>query len=248
MSTLPITDEQLEGLCENIDYINVLTETTAATATTPGGLVRDSLVGRLDKLGFIPAIAYSAGIEFLTQDDRVKTIERDNLTYKPIPSEIPFTTSGTWVGDDEDKFDLLAAEGNADQIELDNTDNDLEATNVQAGIDEISDVYTKSFLLGYSGGSWSLSNEPPGWVVSSNATNVTVTIPGGVFSGPVCAFITTAVHCVNASADICIPAVAASNIGLTISFNSIGDSSQINPSADVINTPAFYVKVHELRY
>ena len=68
----------------------------------------DTLDGRLSKLGYIAPIAYAGSIVFAVDENR-KTIERSGVIYAPIPSLLPFTTSGTWVADDEDKFLVTAS-------------------------------------------------------------------------------------------------------------------------------------------
>ena len=73
----------------------------------------DTLVGRLKRIGYLPPIAYAAAISF-TITDNVKTIDRSGIIYAPKPSELPFTTSGTWGGDDEDKFFVIQGVVDAD--------------------------------------------------------------------------------------------------------------------------------------
>ena len=63
----------------------------------------DTLDGRLTKIGFLPPVAYAGSIAF-GADENTKTIERSGVIYAPNPSDLPFTTTGTWVGDDENKF------------------------------------------------------------------------------------------------------------------------------------------------
>ena len=67
------------------------------------GVTLDTLTEALQKIGYQPPVAYASGISF-TINDRTKTIERGSIVYAPLGSEIPFTTSGTWASDDEDKF------------------------------------------------------------------------------------------------------------------------------------------------
>lgn len=99
-----ITTSDMENLKENITYHKTVVESNLDTAETPDGQVRDTLTGRLKKLGYVPPVVYAAGITFTLPDDKVKTIERNGVIYAPLPSQIPFTTSGTWTGDDENKF------------------------------------------------------------------------------------------------------------------------------------------------
>lgn len=76
------------------------------TTITRLGDTSDTLNGRLKKLGYIPPIAYAGGIVF-TALDNVKTVDESGSRYAPKVGELPFTTSGTWVGGDEDKFYLI---------------------------------------------------------------------------------------------------------------------------------------------
>ena len=76
------------------------------TTITRLGDTADTLNGRLKKLGYIPPIAYAGGIVF-TALDNVKTVDESGSRYAPKVGELPFTTSGTWIGDDEDKFYLI---------------------------------------------------------------------------------------------------------------------------------------------
>lgn len=62
-----------------------------------GGLVSPS------QIGYETPVLYEGGIQF-GLGDNTKTIDRDGIVYAPLPSELPFTTTGTWAGDDEDKF------------------------------------------------------------------------------------------------------------------------------------------------
>ena len=73
-----------------------------STLTRLGDTV-DTLNGRLKKLGYTPPIAYAASISFGALDN-VKTIEEAGVIYAPKPSALPFTTSGTFVGDDDARF------------------------------------------------------------------------------------------------------------------------------------------------
>lgn len=62
-----------------------------------------TLLGQLKQIGYLPPVAYGGGISFLVSDT-TKTIERTGVIYAPNPTDLPFTTTGTWGGDDEYKF------------------------------------------------------------------------------------------------------------------------------------------------
>ena len=71
--------------------------------TTRLGDTSDTLSGRLKKLGYEPPVVYAGGISF-TSSDNVKTVDEGGIVYAPLPSALPFTTSGTWTGDDDARF------------------------------------------------------------------------------------------------------------------------------------------------
>lgn len=73
------------------------------STTTRLGDTSDTLNGRLKKLGYMPPITYAGGISFAALDN-VKTIEEAGVIYAPKPSVLPFTTSGTFIGDDDARF------------------------------------------------------------------------------------------------------------------------------------------------
>jgi hypothetical protein len=81
---------------------------SADTTVNRTGTVLDTLNGRLKKLGYEPAIAYSGGI-FFNVNDNAKTIERNGLIYAPKASQLPFTTTGNWATD-QTRF-LFIAQG-----------------------------------------------------------------------------------------------------------------------------------------
>lgn len=102
----PITQDEIEGLGLDIETISAVVESPELTTLTKNGQTIKTLNGQLNDLGFLPSIAYAGSILFTISDNR-KTIERSGLLYAPIPTLLPFTTSGTWVGDDEDNFTLI---------------------------------------------------------------------------------------------------------------------------------------------
>lgn len=57
--------------------------------------------------GFVSLGNYAAGLNFTAYN---QYMARDGFFYRPAPSTIPFTTTGTWVGGDEDLFVLLSAD------------------------------------------------------------------------------------------------------------------------------------------
>lgn len=81
----------------NVDY-------TASTATNRNSDVVDTVIGRLAKLGYIPAVTYAGSISFTTNDN-TKTVDRSGIIYAPLYSALPFTTSN-WATD-EAKFFIV---------------------------------------------------------------------------------------------------------------------------------------------
>ena len=80
-------------------------DTSALVDTYPTRLgdTSDTLNGRLKKIGYLPPVVYAGGISF-TASDNVKTVDEGGVVYAPLPSALPFTTSGTWIGDDDARF------------------------------------------------------------------------------------------------------------------------------------------------
>lgn len=110
----------------------------ADTTTNRNADTIDTLQGRLKLLGFLPPITYAASIVFGV-NDFVKTIVYGTTVYFPDPSQLPFTTTGTWVADDELKFFVVQSIGTspASGITYNNATSGLTATNVQDAIDEV---------------------------------------------------------------------------------------------------------------
>lgn len=102
-SSTVITIADLALLKANLETVQDVVESPDLFTTTPSGRQIDTLTGALAKLGYEPPIAYAGGISFLVSEG-TKTVERDGIVYAPLPSALPFTTSGTWGGDDEEKF------------------------------------------------------------------------------------------------------------------------------------------------
>lgn len=102
----PVTIQQLIDAGLDVDTIEQVTMNngyTGDTTTNRDGVTIDTLEGRLKRLGFDVPIAYAGAISFAA-NDRTKTISFSGNIYAPRVEDLPFTTSGTWVGDDEDKF------------------------------------------------------------------------------------------------------------------------------------------------
>lgn len=96
--------------------------TSRAGATAEGALIdestnrfgesTDTVQGRLKKMGYAVPVVYDASIDF-TVNDNVKTVDQSGIVYAPLPSALPFTTSGVWVGDDDQRFFVIQSSGDA---------------------------------------------------------------------------------------------------------------------------------------
>lgn len=101
-----VTQQDVTNLKADILTISEVVESNDLTTVTKLGKVIATLTGRLAQLGYIPPVNYAGGIAFLISDN-VKTIDQNGIIYAPLPSALPFTTSGTWTADDEDKFFVI---------------------------------------------------------------------------------------------------------------------------------------------
>lgn len=99
----PVPSSDAKDLSDNAENLDSAVNTVVDTWTDRLGVTRSTLAGQLKKLGYEPPVVY-AGLIAFTASDNTKTIDRNGIVYAPLPSELPFTTSGTWVSDDEDKF------------------------------------------------------------------------------------------------------------------------------------------------
>lgn len=96
----------------NVANVNYVGNTT----TNRNSVVIDTLTGRLSKLGYIPPIAYAAAISFGAMNN-VKTIDRLGIVYAPLPTSLPFTTTGTWATDSTNFF---VVQSQSDTVRIDN--------------------------------------------------------------------------------------------------------------------------------
>ena len=97
------TLEDIEDSKKAMDDIQSFTYLEDDTFIDAKNVIRDTVNGRLKKMGFAVPISYTAGISF-TVNDNIKTVDEGSVVYAPLPSALPFTTSGTWVGDDDARF------------------------------------------------------------------------------------------------------------------------------------------------
>ena len=101
-----ITSAELTGLKSDIETIDAVVESSLDTTTTKSGTGVNTLKGQLKLLGYEPPIAYVSSILF-TVNDNIKTVEEVDIVYAPLPSALPFTTSGVFIGDDDSRFFVI---------------------------------------------------------------------------------------------------------------------------------------------
>jgi len=91
----------------NKQFLYVAQEAVNETAGTAAAAL--ALAERTAELvgdtGFVSLGNYASGIEFTRYNEYMA---RGGLFYRPAPSSIPFTTTGTWVGADEGLFVLFS--------------------------------------------------------------------------------------------------------------------------------------------
>lgn len=68
------------------------------------GVSRQSLQGIRNASALVSLGDYAAGLNFTAYN---QYMARDGFFYRPAPSSVPFTTTGTWTGGDEDLFSLF---------------------------------------------------------------------------------------------------------------------------------------------
>lgn len=93
----------IEDSKKAMDDIQSFTYSGSDTFVDAKGIARDTVTGRIKKMGFTVPIPYVGGVVFAANDN-VKTVEESNIVYAPLSSFLPFTTSGTFIGDDDARF------------------------------------------------------------------------------------------------------------------------------------------------
>lgn len=101
-----ISSTELSNLKLDIATIDDVVESSLDTTTTKSGKVTNTLVGQLKLLGYQPPVTYAGSIVF-TANDNTKTVDESSIIYAPLPSALPFTTSGTFIGDDDARFFVI---------------------------------------------------------------------------------------------------------------------------------------------
>ena len=98
-----ITVTDLENAKLDAITIEEVATSQLDTTTDRKGNTKNTLQGALKTLGFIPPVTYAAAISFAISDN-TKTVEEAGVIYAPLPSALPFTTTGTFVAGDDAKF------------------------------------------------------------------------------------------------------------------------------------------------
>lgn len=101
-----ISSTELSNLKLDIATIDDVVDSPLDTTTTKSGTVISTLEGQLKKLGYEVPVTYAAAISF-TVNDNTKTVDQGGVIYAPLPSALPFTTTGTFVGGDDAKFFVI---------------------------------------------------------------------------------------------------------------------------------------------
>lgn len=86
----------------NVELLDIVMASDQETVVDRHGISRLTLHGALARMGFETEVrTYASG---LLMERATQTIDRGGIVYAPLPSAVPFTTSGTWSGSDQPKF------------------------------------------------------------------------------------------------------------------------------------------------
>lgn len=99
----PVPSSDSRDLSDNAENFDDAVNLNSDKWTDRLGASKDTIVGRLKKLGYQVPVLYASGIVFAV-DDNTKTVDESGVIYAPRPSALPFTTTGTWGGGDDAKF------------------------------------------------------------------------------------------------------------------------------------------------
>ena len=99
----PVPSSDAKDLSDNAENLDSAVNLQSDTWQDRLAITRDTVNGRIKKMGYTVPVAYVASIVFGVNDN-VKTVDEGSVVYAPLPSALPFTTSGTFVGDDDARF------------------------------------------------------------------------------------------------------------------------------------------------
>lgn len=99
----PVPSDKGLDLQDNAKNLDLALNSSLDTWIDRLGSSRDTVAGRIKKMGFLPPITYVGGILF-TVNDNVKTVQEGTIIYGPKPESLPFTTSGIFATDSVNFF------------------------------------------------------------------------------------------------------------------------------------------------
>jgi hypothetical protein len=102
----PVPSSASEDLSDNSENLDSAVNAQLDTWVDRLAVTRDTVTGRLKKMGYAVPVDYASSIVFGVNDN-VKTVDEGGIVYAPLPSALPFTTSGTFVGDDDARFFVI---------------------------------------------------------------------------------------------------------------------------------------------
>lgn len=132
----PVGSTAAKDLSDNASNFDDAVNLQSDTWTDRFAVERDTVNGRIKKMGFAVPVNYAASIVF-NVGDNVKTVEYDGVIYAPLPSALPFTTSGTFNGDDDTRFFVVQGDTdnalilNLSQSYIFNTVADFKASDIE---------------------------------------------------------------------------------------------------------------------
>ena len=104
----PLGSNKAKDLDDNAKNLDLLTnDLVNDTFDDRFGVARDTVKGRLKKLGYQVPVVYEAGIVF-NEGDATKTVSEGYFIYAPLPAQLPLTTTGVW---ETDKVNFFAIQG-----------------------------------------------------------------------------------------------------------------------------------------
>jgi len=100
----PIGSTDARDLSDNAqNFDEAINDRAATTWTDRLGVARKTVWGAFSEITYKAPVSYVIGLSFLTTDAN-KTVEEAGVVYAPLNSALPFTTSGTFSGDDDGRF------------------------------------------------------------------------------------------------------------------------------------------------
>lgn len=142
----PIGSTKAKDLSDNASNFDDAILLTSDTWVDRLGVTRDTVNGRIKKMGFAVPVTYGAGISFATNDN-VKTVDEGGIIYAPLPASLPFNTSGVWGGDDDDRF--FVVQGLTDAVANHKyTPNFTNIANLKIGNSSNGDIIDMTTMIG----------------------------------------------------------------------------------------------------